>query len=196
MENNFFNSIRSTVKNWWIPLVAGVLFIIIGIWCFVNPLMSYAALATFFSVAFLVSGIFESFFAISNRNEMVNWGWSLAFGLLSVFVGIILISNPMLSLEVLAFYVGFLVIFRSVSGIGYSIDLKNYGVKNWGFALFFALVGLVLGIVLLVNPILAGFTAVIWFGFSLIATGIFSIIIGYYLRVVKKKYEQYKRVDY
>ncbi|WP_070485708.1 HdeD family acid-resistance protein [Weeksella sp. HMSC059D05] len=195
MENNFLNSMRSTVKKWWVPLIAGILFIVIGIWCFVNPLMSYAALATFFSVTFLVSGIFESFFAFSNRNEMVNWGWSLAFGLLSVFVGLVLLSNPIFSLEVLAFYVGFLVIFRSVSGIGYSIDLKNYGVKNWGFALFFALIGLVLGIVLLVNPILAGYAAVVWFGLSLIATGIFSTTISYFLRLVKKKYEQYKQID-
>jgi uncharacterized membrane protein HdeD (DUF308 family) len=73
-----------------------------------------------------------------------------------------LVVNPILSLEVFAYYVGFLVLFRSISGISYAFDLKNYCNKIESVSLFLAIVGLVVSFILLSKPQLAGLTAVAW----------------------------------
>lgn len=96
-----------------------------------------------------------------------------------------LVVNPILSLEVFAYYVGFLVLFRSISGISYAFDLKNYGVRDWGVSLFLAIVGLVISLILLSKPQLAGLTAVAWLGLAVISTGLFAIFISLQLKKIK-----------
>lgn len=185
MARTFYKSIKNSIKYWWISLIIGILFIGLGIYCFAFPGTSYIILSTFFAVSFLFSGISEIIFSISNKDEIDNWGWTLAYGILTTVVGFMLVLNPILSLEVFAFYVGFLVLFRSISGISYAFDLKNYGVKDWGVTLFLAITGLILSFILLSSPQLAGLTAVAWLGLAIISSGFFAIFISFQLKKLK-----------
>ncbi|MCA4782732.1 DUF308 domain-containing protein [Empedobacter stercoris] len=185
MARTFYKSIKNSVKYWWILLIIGLLFVGLGIYTFVSPVASYVALSVFFAVSFLFSGISEIVFSLSNKDEIDSWGWTLAFGIITAIIGFMLVINPILSLEVFAFYVGFLVLFRSISGISYAFELKNYGVKDWGFSLFFAIIGLIISIILISNPQLAGLTAVMWLGLAIISSGIFAIFISFQLKRVK-----------
>ncbi len=76
-------------------------------------------------------------------------------------------------------------LFRSISGISYAFDLKNYGVRDWGVSLFLAIVGLVISLILLSKPQLAGLTAVAWLGLAVISTGLFAIFISLQLKKIK-----------
>jgi uncharacterized membrane protein HdeD (DUF308 family) len=69
------SSLESSIKNWWISLLMGVLFLFAGFWVFRTPMESYLTLSIVFSAFILVTGIFEIVFALSNRNEMQSWGW-------------------------------------------------------------------------------------------------------------------------
>ena len=75
--------------------------------------------------------------SILNRKQMENWGWSLAFGIITFIVGLSLTLQPALSMSVLAFYVGFVLLFRSVAAISFAIDMKGYGSRSWGGLLLF-----------------------------------------------------------
>ena len=185
MARTFYKSIKNSVKYWWILLIIGLLFVGLGIYTFVFPTASYVALSVFFAVSFLFSGISEIIFSISNKDEIDSWGWTLTYGIITAIVGFMLVVNPILSLEVFAYYVGFLVLFRSISGISYAFDLKNYGVRDWGVSLFLAIVGLVVSIILLSKPQLAGLTAVAWLGLAVISTGLFAIFISLQLKKIK-----------
>ncbi len=185
MARTFYKSIKNSVKYWWILLIIGLLFVGLGIYTFAFPTASYVALSVFSAVSFLFSGISEIIFSISNKDEIDSWGWTLTYGIITAIVGFMLVVNPILSLEVFAYYVGFLVLFRSISGISYAFDLKNYGVKDWGVSLFLAIVGLVVSIILLSKPQLAGLTAVAWLGLAVISTGLFAIFISLQLKKIK-----------
>ncbi len=75
--------------------------------------------------------------------------------------------------------------FRSIAGISYAFDLKNYGVKDWGGTLFISIVGLILAFILLASPALAGLTAVTWMALAVITSGIFAIFVSLQLKRVK-----------
>lgn len=182
MANSFFKTINNSIKHWYMHLIVGIIFILIGLYTFSSPLESYVALSILFSISFLISGFSEIIFSISNKDEIDSWGWSLTFGIITFVLGNMLILNPAISLTTLPFYVGFLVMFRSISSISFSLELKNFGIKNWKFLMLFAVLGLLFSFILIWNPLFAGITIVVWTGLAFIATGIFSVLISFRLK--------------
>ena len=77
---------RST-KHWYLPLLIGLFYVLVGVYVVTRPLAAYGALVILFSISFLVSGILKIWFSTANRNILKGWGWHLAGGLLSVLLG-------------------------------------------------------------------------------------------------------------
>ena len=184
MSYNIFKTIRNSIKYWYIPLIVGLLFIGVGIYTFMSPIESYSALSTIFSVSFLFIGLSEIFFSIANRDEIDNWGWTLIFGIFTFVLGVLLVMNPAISMTTLPIYVGFLVLFRSIGGISFAIELKNNGILDWGNLMLIGVLGVLFSFLLLWNPFFAGITIVFWTGLSLISGGIFSIYLSLKLKKI------------
>jgi uncharacterized membrane protein HdeD (DUF308 family) len=181
IEKNGFS-----IKYWWLSLVLGVLFIIFAIWLLMDPLSSYAALSILFSIFMFISGIFEITFAISNRNSISSWGWYLAGGIIDLIIGIILIGSPGLSMAVLPFVLAFWLLFRGVSGIGNSIDLRGYGVRNWGWYLFIAILAILCSIGILWVPAAGALSFVFMAAYAFMIFGIFKIVVAFDLKKLRK----------
>ncbi|WP_121964720.1 HdeD family acid-resistance protein [Myroides sp. N17-2] len=186
MGNSFVKTVKDRVKNWYIPVIVGLLFVVGGIYMFTTPVTAYASLIFVFSYMFLIAGIFEIIFAFSNSEQLDGWGWLLFSGIIDVVLGIILIGTPTLSAVVLPIYVGFGLMFRSIRGMGIAFDLKNYGVKSWVSLFIFALLGLVFSFCMLWNLEFGAFTIVYWTAFAFILLGVYSVLFGMFLRRIKK----------
>ncbi len=182
---NFIKSVQNSVKNWWLLLLVGALLIVGGVYTFTQPEASYAALSVVFSILFIVIGIFEIVFSISNNDSLDNWGWMLFFGVVTLVIGVLLVLNPEVSMATLPYYVGFLLLFRSIAGLSLAIDLNNNEVPNTGLLSVMSILGIIFSFVLLWNPRIAGMTVVIWTGLTLIILGIFSVITSFQLRKIK-----------
>ena len=122
----FIDKMDYAVKNWWLSLLVGLLYIIVAIYLMFAPLASYVALSILFSVSMFVSGLFEIAFALANKKGISSWGWYLAGGIIDLILGIFLMASPGLSMEVLPFVLAFWLMFRGFSATGYSMDLKRY----------------------------------------------------------------------
>jgi uncharacterized membrane protein HdeD (DUF308 family) len=175
-------TVKNAIQHWWLSLVLGILYILVGIWVLITPVTSYLALAILFSIAFFVGGIFEIIYAISNRNNLPGWGWTLTGGILYFLIGVILVPNPALSMSILPYFVGFGVLFSSFMAMGAAFDLKSHGISTWGWLLALSILGVVFSFVLLWNPVFAGATIVIWTGLAFITIGIFRIVLSFKLR--------------
>ena len=103
ITRNIFGTINKTINHWYIPLVVGIIFIATGIYTFVSPLESYAALAILFSISFIISGVSEIAFSLLNKEVLNNWGWFLVLGILTLIVGVLLFVNPAVSQATLLF---------------------------------------------------------------------------------------------
>lgn len=192
MVHEFVKKVKSTVKHWYIPLVVGLLFIGLGIWTIFNPAESYLGLAILFIIAFIVGGILEIIFAISNKDELDHWGWELANGILSFVIGIIMAMKPELSMVTLPFYVGFVIMFRSIMAISSSLELKKYGVMDWGNLMAMGILGLIFSFILLWNPMFAGLTIVVWTGMAFIIIGGYGVYFSLKLKKLHKAGKEIK----
>src|SRR5215469_9853954 len=94
---NMITDIRKVINYWWIFIVLGALLIIFGLIVMNHPVATFAELTIFFSIAFIVNGLLEIAFAISNYRSVHGWGWHLAGGILDLVLGLILILTPVLA---------------------------------------------------------------------------------------------------
>ncbi|MBL1214192.1 MAG: HdeD family acid-resistance protein [Ignavibacteriae bacterium] len=186
MQALFLKTIKDAVKLWYIPLFVGILFLVVSIIAFISPVSSFLALAILFSLSLLFSGLSEIIFSIANKEQLDNWGWTLAFGIFTFVVGVLLLISPSISMAALAFYIGFVILFRSIAAFSFALDIKKYGSSNWGWLLAFGILGTLFSFVLLWNPILAGLSAVILISLSFLFSGLFSIYFSFQLRKLHK----------
>jgi len=182
MENQSFGTLKKDLKYWYLPLVLGIVFILLGIWIFITPVASYLTLAVLFAFTFLISGLMEVIYAISNRKHLQSWGWYLISGIIGLVFGILLLSRPEFSLITLGLFVGFGVLFYSFIALGRSLALRKYKIEDWGFSMVMSIIGLILGLLMVWNPLFGGFTIVIYTAFSFITLGIFNIYLSFMLK--------------
>lgn len=123
----FIDTINFGVKNWWVSLLLGLLYILIAICLMFTPLASYVALSVLFSVSMFVSGTLEILFAVTNRKNISSWGWYLASGYHRPNLRYLPVANIGLSMAVLPFIVAFWLMFRGFASTGYAMDLNATG---------------------------------------------------------------------
>lgn len=182
---------KNCSKHWWISLVAGALGIAAGIYCFITPLESLAALTVFFIAVLLAGGIFNLAFAITNRKWNDNWGWSLARGIIEILLAIWLFMLPLpLVTTTLVYVIGFWMLFHSIVGIIESCGLSRLPAKGWGWLLACNIISLLCAFFFMVSPVYGGLFVLFYIGLSLILYGIYRIVLAFEWRKINKEPER------
>lgn len=73
-----FDELQCEVKNWWLSLLLGILYVVVAVSLMFAPLSGYAVLSILFSISMLFSGLLEISFAVSNPEKCIQLG--LVFG--------------------------------------------------------------------------------------------------------------------
>ncbi len=181
---NIFKTIENSVNYWFLYLIGGIIFVAVGIYIFLAPIPSYDALALLFGITVLFTGLLDLIFSLANRKTMANWGWHLAVSLVAVFFGAVMVAKPEISIKVLPFLLGFYFLFRSIMGMGTALDLKNANNKKWRSSMALAVLGFLFAMVLFLDPMLAGMSAISWVGLALITLGLMAIYNSWQFRIL------------
>ena len=144
----------------WMSLITGVLLVVIALYLFSNPTVPLAALGFIFSFAVLLGGVFE-LVRYFGALKPARTGWDLVNGILTVVVGLILLSA---SAGAQATYIPTIV---GVWLIAWALIrlMTAQGLKYLSFAagrhLQFSAIGtLILGLLVLLFPMFFGAVAV------------------------------------
>ena len=177
-----FDELQQEVKNWWISLILGILYVIVAISLMFSPLSGYAVLSILFSVSML----------LSNRRRVSSWGWYLAGGIIDMILGFYLIAYPMLSMEVIPFIIAFWLMFRGFSSVGYAMDLKRYGTRDWGWYVAFGILAVICSLIILWQPAVGALYAVYMISFAFLIIGFFRIMLSFELKNLHKRGKEWK----
>lgn len=160
----------------WMSLATGVLLIIAAVYMFANPAVPLAALGFIFSFAVLLGGVFE-LVRYFGALKPARTGWDLVNGLLTVLVGIMLLSA---SAGAQATYIPTIV---GVWLVAWALIrlMTAQGMKYLSYAAgrhlqFSAIGSLVLGLLVLLFPMFFGAVAV-W-GIALVLMLIGFVFVG------------------
>jgi len=167
---------ESRRERWWLPLLAGIATLILGLFLIVSPGMTTAVLVTFLGAYWLVRGIFaivEIFTGASGKS----WIWLLALGILGIAAGLIVLRHPLYSAIIIpTLLVLLLGIDAVIMGI---VNLVRGFTGDGGWTAVLGIVDLLIGAVLLVSPLTAGLALPVVVGVLALFGGVALIIMSF-----------------
>ncbi|MEI7013064.1 HdeD family acid-resistance protein [Leptospira licerasiae] len=166
-------------KHWWLQILVGILWIATGIITVLFPGQSFLVLALAFSVILAATGASHIIFSLYNRRHTEIFIWNLVVGVLDILIGSLLFIHPEITAVTLPFVFGFLLIFRSVSLISFSIEIRRLRNSHWGYVLVLGISTLLFAIFVLFFPLIGIFTIVFWTGVGFLVSGLGNLYLGW-----------------
>jgi uncharacterized membrane protein HdeD (DUF308 family) len=166
--------IDSISRGWWVLLATGLLSVVAGgIILFTD--WSVNDLAVFIGALLVVRGIFTMF---SMPIDGAVRGWSIALGLIEALVGLAVWVWPDPTLLVVAFFIGWYVLFAGLMTIAGSISGRNV-LPYWGLMLALGIAETVFSFWLLARPGLTLVAAVLALGLWTVIYGVIEIVLAF-----------------
>jgi uncharacterized membrane protein HdeD (DUF308 family) len=156
-----------------VGLVLGIITIILGIIIAARPTQSLTVIAVLLGVVMMVSGVFHVVRAIGGREQERVWrGLS---GVLFFMVGLALIRHINLSVALIGLFIGIAWVIQGVSALVESFAPGRER-EETGWTVFFGIISLIAGIVVVAAPIASVTALTIFMGIWFIVMGIMEII--------------------
>lgn len=160
----------------WLILISGILFIILGFFMIGTPASNIMALSIILCIAPLVNGIMAivSYFAFG---KVYRSTLQLVYGILTAILGIwLLLSGGIIAMAaVLPYVFAIWVIASSIMAAVSAFELKGRGVKQWGWSLALGILGVILGFLLMFDPVVSAMTLSVSVALMFIHRGISDI---------------------
>lgn len=174
--------INEKQNYWWVLMLAGVLFVILGLWMLFSPLESMRTLITVFGVITLLGGLFEMLFSINNRKRLNGYGAFLFGGVFDVGLGLLLVINPKILLVLITFFISVWIIHRGASKLRTAWQLRRLGDDMWKTNFYYGIALIVLAALLLWHPEIIGITVAFWTALAFILLGGFRVAMALNLK--------------
>ncbi len=170
---------KSKRKNWWMYLLRGVLFIIVAILIFRNPLASLMGLTSVIGFLTLFTGIIFVMGSISVRKLYNKWGWTLALGILDILLGGALLFSPALTAPLLIIFIGVWTVAIGMMESGLSLGLKKLRFKKWWVLLIMGLLSILFGGLIIFKPLIGALSVTMFMGMHFLFYGSYLIAKGF-----------------
>jgi len=166
---------------WWLGLVQGVALLVLGALCLSAPGATIVVLVQLTGLCWLITGILGLIGLISDRS---GWLWKVIAGVIGILAGMAIVAHPLWSSilvpTTLVIVIG---IFGIVNGI--LVMIQSWGVRRWS-GVILGLVGALLGLVLVANPLIGAATLPFVLGLFAIIGGVMSIAMAWFERRARR----------
>jgi uncharacterized membrane protein HdeD (DUF308 family) len=181
-------ALRTVIRRtWWIPLVQGIAALVVGISLLTNPAPTLVLLTIFLGAYWFVGGVFDAVGAVARRDSDRHWLLALVSGLLSIFVGLLLLGRPLLgffltSLTVVTF-IAMGAILSGIFSVVWAVRVRRE-IKGEGWIILLGLLSILLGVMLLSSPFLSVVALIQVTALLAVVGGIAGIVNAFRLRSV------------
>lgn len=173
-------------KNGYI--VMSVLFMILGVCLIIWPDCSMAVFCTAVGIMLIVYGLIKIFGYFSRDVYCLAFQFDLAFGVLLVAVGVIIIVRRNVVVNLIFGIFGILILADALFKIQMSVDAKKFGLSLWWRIMLVAILTGILGFLLLIRPFAAAEVMMILVGISILFEGILNLCVAIYtIKIIKNQ---------
>lgn len=154
---------------------------------------------TIITISYVIGGILIAIGVIalikyiSNINKDIKNEIDIVYGIGTIILGIIVISNPKAIASIIPFVLGVLIVINSAAKIDYSFKLKKNKNGLWVSTLVVSLIALVCGVLLIFNPFAGAEFITKLIGAILVVYAILDIVST--IRISKVLKETFKTED-
>ena len=155
--------------------VSGVLSLVIGALILIWPGRTAEVAVAIVSVYVIIAGLVNIAIGLFWRSGWARLGY-ITLGVLFIVAGIFSFANLSATTAWFGVFIGTLVgILWIIEGV-VSLTTVGHGSKARAWTIFFAIISIVAGVVLLFSPLLGAVTLFLLIGVSLVVLGIFQIV--------------------
>ena len=170
------DTVRAVATNWWLFLVMGVVSVIAGVLAIVYPDITLLALGIFAGVSLLFIGAMEVVEAIVGAPDAR--ALNAIVGVLAMLAGLVCLRRPGESLLAVVVVLG---IYLVVAGVVRFVRAFSE-LEDRAPLMGLAILDVILGVLILALPELSLVTLAVLFAISLIARGVFAIVVAFRVR--------------
>jgi uncharacterized membrane protein HdeD (DUF308 family) len=107
--------LRSIYDRWWVLLLSGLVSVVFGVAALAYyPTLSLAFVVVWAAWWLILTGALAIYIAVEERRLGQSWGWTLAFGIVSILAGVFAVMSPPVTLAAI---MGLIAGFAIVSGL-------------------------------------------------------------------------------
>jgi len=155
-------------------IISSIIMILVSILLIAKPETMLNTVVTVFGIGMLLDGIFSIVLYIATDKEQKVYSNALAEGILGILISILILIKKDFVISIIPILVGIWIIIKSITKIQLSLNVKTVDEKSW--ILLSALITLVIGIIIIVNPFDTMVSVVMFAGILLLVTGVIDIV--------------------
>ena len=163
---------------WWVLLVTGILWIVVGLFILQADYASAVAIGYFvaFWLLFAAAAEFVEIFV------GVGWKWLHAIlGVVFILGGFAALTSPFQTFTVLAAFVGFFLVIKGTVDFVVSLSVRHE-IDLWWMTLVAGVIEIVIGIWAIGYPGRSAALLILWIGIGAMLRGIAEIIMAFHVR--------------
>lgn len=176
MSSSTFNKLIRAAKTGYI--IVSLTMCILGIVMVLKPQTSTIVICYVAGGLLIIFGIVKIFGYLSKDLYRLAFQYDLAFGILLITLGIIMVCRPRGILTLFYSVVGILLLSDGLFKIQLSIDSKSFGISKWWLILLFAVLTGFFGVMLILRPIKGATAVAMLLGLALLAEGFMNLCVS------------------
>jgi|UPI0004B6F254 uncharacterized membrane protein HdeD (DUF308 family) len=146
----FMKSVIQDMKHNY--FINAVIMVILGIVLVIWPHILGVMLCYLLGGALIVMGIFQLISFLRGERLGFYNKFVMMMGIVLVLLGIWICAQPRIVLSIIPVVVGIIVLIHGLMDIQYTLDIKKAGSEKWWIALIAAVLTLIVGLLLVLNP--------------------------------------------
>jgi uncharacterized membrane protein HdeD (DUF308 family) len=179
------DQVEQISKGWWVLLVTGLISVVAGGIIIIND-WTVGDLAVFIGALLIFRGIFTLFGSPIDGSMRT---WSVVMGLVELGVGIAVWVWPGQTLLVVAFFIGWYLLFQGITAIAGSIAARRV-MPYWGWILALGIVQVLVSFYLLSRPALTLVAAVLAIGLISLLYGVVEIALAFEVKSLPTHFDE------
>jgi uncharacterized membrane protein HdeD (DUF308 family) len=174
-------------RYWWLTLLRGLFWILLGITVFARPGISVLALTLALGIVMFADGVVNAVNAIAGRKEHEDWWVLLLVGITGIGVGILTFRSPAAVALAFVFYVAIWAIATGMLEIIAAVRLRKQ-IKGELWMVLAGIASVIFGVLLVARPGFGVFTLLWIIGIYSIAFGIMLLMLSVELKAIGKNF--------
>lgn len=164
----------------WMSLILGIVFIILGCWSLKNPDTTLSLLSILVGIGAILKGIYE-FWLRSTINNLLGTRstWLLIMVILDIVLGIVFICHIAAGVMTISIIFAFWFIIDCIGQLSVAGFYKRFRKGYYWWLVILNVLGIIIGISLLFNPMVSALTIVWLISFFLLLIGIVAIVAAF-----------------
>jgi uncharacterized membrane protein HdeD (DUF308 family) len=167
------NSLKNMAANWWLVLLKGVFGVLLGLAYLAWPDKSVIIITMLLGIFVMVDSVFTAVLGLLSIKKDQHW-WVLTFlGVVGTFIGLAILNWPKATIALVVFMMAIWAFVVGITMLVMAVKLHRESYGSW----FFAAVGilaLVVGMLLVSNPVGSVKLLVAITGFFVFLSGVFT----------------------